>query len=141
MLAFVVGAALLIDVVPKQSQLTKIVPGLRARILRFAQKTGRAPESLAALAVSDPPSAQFIADPWGRDIQYAVSPDGVVTLTSLSGYATIGDATNNDTIRVWRFGLRDPKSASNGSVLEDAEEGWIGNDRWGKQKTAITQSK
>ena len=140
-LAFVVGSVLLIEVAPAAARLPKLSSGLRARVLRFAQETGRPPDSLAALALADPPSAQFVADPWGQDFQYAVSPDGVVTLTSLSGCATIGAAAKSDSIRVWRFRLRNAKAGSNDPVIGDEEEGWIGNDRWGKPKTAITQSK
>ena len=140
-LACLVGGMLLVEVVPKESKLTKTAPGLRARILRYSLETGHAPESLVALAVADPPSAQFVTDPWGQDFLYAASPDGVITLTSLSGYTTIGDAAKHDAIRVWRFRLRDPKDTPGGSMDGGAEEGWIGNDRWGKPKTIITQSK
>ena len=137
-LACLVGGMLLVEVVPKESKLTKTAPGLRARILRYSLETGHAPESLVALAVADPPSAQFVTDPWGQDFLYAASPDGVITLTSLSGYTTIGDAAKHDAIRVWRFRL---KSSGGSSMTGDADEGWIGNDRWGKPKTIITQSK
>jgi hypothetical protein len=136
-----VGAVLLIDVVPVASRLPNLTSGLRARILRYSQETGHPPQSLATLAIVDPPSRQFVTDPWGQDFQYAVSQDGVVTRTSLSGRATIEEAAKDDAIRVWRFRIKSDKPVGDDLATGASEEGWIGNDRWGKPKTATSQSK
>lgn len=71
--------------------------------MRFTRETGRPPGSLATLAIADPPATQFVTDPWGADFQYTFSPDGVVTLTSLSGRASIAEAAKDEVLRVWRL--------------------------------------
>ena len=87
------------------------------RIQLYAKEHGNTPPNLAVLPTRKD-HANRITDGWGRELQYALDENGVITLTSLGADGKPGgDGLNKDRVR--RYRTRKPDGSS-----------WINDELW-----------
>ena len=109
-LAFTAACASLVDRIPPHDMTVTSMGETLVRIQMYMRDNGETPPTLAALPIR-PGHMNRTTDGWGRELQYMVDENGVISLTSLGADGKPGgDGPNKDLVQ--RYRTRNPDGSS-----------------------------